>query len=164
MDLSLLFCLWPFHRNKASKIWEEKKKSSNYKCFKLIDKMCVLVQFIPAFGLRCWQCSNIQGYCGDPFHDEIVSAASFVDCSLRGNAFASQWTRPYNGNGNGNGQPWAQQQWRQPWAQPQQGPWGQQQQQWGAPVCVKSKSISKSMSMFGLNFISQTLYVWLPLS
>lgn len=100
-----------------------------------------------AFAIRCWQCSNIQGNCGDPFRDDYVSPTSFVDCALRGSPYGdSQWTQrlPY---GQYN------QQWRQPWAQPQPQPlaqaqiFGQQQQfgnrQWNSPVCVKAKSISK---------------------
>lgn len=103
-----------------------------------------------AFAIRCWQCSNIQGNCGDPFRDDYVSPSTFVDCSLRGTGYDTQYAQrlPY-------GQPYVSQ-WRQPWAQPQQPLaqaqiFGPQNRQWGTPVCVKAKSISKyslSLSTF----------------
>lgn len=120
---------------------------------------------ISALALRCWQCSNIQGNCGDPFRDEWVSPSAFVDCALRG-----------NGNGNGNGYdsqftqrlPYGQQygqQWRQPWAQPQPvaqaqifGPQQRQFGQWGTPVCVKAKSISKQFTRtFLISFVKRRI-------
>lgn len=133
-----------FHCNKAS--WAI---FSNISKWIAIDRvLCIFISISLAFAIRCWQCSNLQGNCGDPFRDEYVSPASFVDCSLRsgGGPFDSQWSQrlPY-------GQ-YNQQQWRQPWAQAQPQPLAQAQiwgygpsnRQYGnQPVCVKAKSISK---------------------
>lgn len=117
------------------------KVNRNWQC------ILIFISISLAFAIRCWQCSNIQGNCGDPFRDEYTSPASFIDCSLRsGGPFDSQFSQrlPYGQYNN--------QQWRQPWAQQQPQPlaqaqiWGQygpSNRGYNQPVCVKAKSISE---------------------